>query len=85
MKEFLKHLRNINKLSKYYIKAGSIAVFTIFVLIAFCSICMGRIGNYDNLLFLRNELMLLFKEMLGAIYVPALIVEIICMAEKCSI
>lgn len=85
MQDLLKCVKNLNRISRIYIKIGNVIVFTVFVLAAFCSFSMGRIGNYDYLLFLKAELLVLGKEMIGAIYVPALLVEIFSLAEKYSI
>lgn len=85
MQDLFKCVKNINKISRAYIKIGNVIVFTVFFLAAFCSMSMGRIGNYDYLFFLKAELLVLGKEMVGAIYVPALLVEIFSLAEKYSI
>lgn len=73
---------SMNKLSKYYIKFGSIIVFSLYLSALFCFIFAGKIGNYDYLMFTCNELLVCGKEMIGAVYVPALLVEIIVIAEK---
>ena len=85
MKEFLQCVKNINKISKAYIKIGNVIVFTIIILVLFCSVSMGRFGNYDYFFYLKNDLLLCFKEMLGAVYVPALFLEILSIAKNCSI
>lgn len=85
MQELLQCVKNINKISKAYIKIGNVIVFTLLILVFFCTFSMGRIGNYDYLLVMKNELLLCLKEMLGAVYVPALLVEIVVLAEKSGI
>ena len=82
MKEFVQCFKNINKISKVYIKIGNVIVFTLLVLLLFCSFSMGR---YDYFLYLKNDLLFCFKEMLGAVYVPALFIEILSIAKKCGI
>ncbi len=85
MKEFLQCIKNINKISRIYIKIGNVIVFTLFILAVFCSLSMGRFGNYDYFLCLKGDLLFCFKEMLGAVYVPALFLEILCIAKKCRV
>lgn len=85
MQELLQCFKNINKISKAYIKIGNVIVFTLFILVFFCTVSMGRIGNYDYLLVMKNDLLLCLKEMLGAVYVPALLVEIAVLAKKTDI
>ena len=81
MKEFAalvgKSLRRMNKISKCYIKTGTLVVITAASLALTCQLLLGRVGNYDELLFLRGEFYCLFKNMLAAVYVPGLTVEII--------
>lgn len=80
MKEKIKLVKQsfsgMNRISLLYIKIGSVAVVTALLLTVFCQLCLGRFGNYDEVLFLRNELFCLFKDMSGAVYIPALLVEI---------
>lgn len=86
MKEKIKLVKccfsQMNRISALYVKIGSVAVVTALLLTVFCSLCLGRFGNYDELLFLRNELFCLFKEMSAAVYIPALLVEIAYRALK---
>lgn len=72
----------MNKISFYYIKYGNILVFTVAVLVIFCLVSAGRFGNYDYLFYMKNELLICLRELMGAIYVPALFIEIIHLAEK---
>ncbi len=76
--------RDMNKISKYYIKYGNIIVFTAYVLALFCTVSMGRMGDFDRLLYLRGELLMLGKEMAGAVYIPAIMLEILNIAKKCD-
>lgn len=76
--------RDMNKISKYYIKYGNIIVLTAYAAALFCTAFMGRIGDFDRLLYLRGELLILGKEMVGAVYVPAMLLEILNIAKKCD-
>lgn len=84
MQEIKDLIKNMNRISFYYIKYGSLVVFTVLVLAIACQVFMGRIGNYDYLEYLRGELLYLFKEMLGAVYGSAMILEILNLAKNCG-
>ncbi len=79
-----KCVRQMNKLSRIYIKYGSMLVFALYFSAFFCTLIMGKIGNYDSVLFFRDELLVCAKETVSAVYVPAILLEIAVLAEKCD-
>ncbi len=83
--DFKKSLKQMNKISKAYIKYGNILVFSAFSAFLFCCLGLGRFGNYDNLLFLRGEFFTLFRDMIAAVYAPAFIIEILRLAADSDI
>ena len=86
MLDFLNFLRrslkNMNRLSRTYIKIGNVLIFSAAAAAVFCRILLGRAGIYDNMLILSDELIQLTKNLTEAFYVPALIVEIAVLAYK---
>lgn len=70
------NLPKMNIISRRYIKHGTAVVIILYFLAAVCGFLMGRVGNYDYLLFVRNNLLSAGGEMISAVYVPALLVEI---------
>lgn len=74
---------SMNRLSKIYIKYGSIAVISLYSAAVFCSLIMGHFGNYDNIMILRDELLVCASSTVSAVYVPAFLIEIVVLAEKC--
>ena len=70
-------IAQMNKISRTYIKYGNLLVLTAFLLTAVCQAFLGRAGNYDELLYLRGEFYTLFRDSFAAIYVPALLTEIV--------
>ena len=77
-------LKGMNKFSRIYIKYGSMIVFALYFSALFCTFIMGRLGNYDSVLFFRDELLVCAKETVSVIYVPAILIEIAVLAEKCG-
>lgn len=80
VKVLISVIRGMNPVSRAYIRWGSPIVFTSLVLAVFCRAAAGKIGVYDNMLCLSGELFELFKNMLAAVYVPALIIELLKLA-----
>ena len=70
-------IKQMNKISKTYIRLLNPLVFSSFILALFCRLSAGLIGVYDNMLILSGELFELFKNMLAAVYVPALMIELV--------
>ena len=79
---FKSSIKQMNKISRTYIKYGNIIVCAAACAFLFCCTIMGKFGNYDNLLYLRGELLILLRDMISAIYVPAIIIEILKIAFK---
>lgn len=75
-------IKGMNRLSKLSIKYGGAVVFSLYASAAFCSVIMGKIGNFDTLLILKNELLSCAGEMLSAVFVPSIFLEILTLAEK---
>lgn len=75
-------VKGMNRLSRFSIKYGGAVVFSLYASAAFCSVIMGKIGNFDTLLILKNELLKCAGEMLSAVFVPSIILEILTLAEK---
>lgn len=75
-------IRGMNRLSRLSIKYGGAVVLSLYVSAAFCSVIMGKIGNFDTLLILKNELLSCAGEMLSAVFVPSIFLEILTVAEK---
>ena len=82
IKNFIAAFRQMNRLSKAYIRWGSPLVFTSAVLALFCRLSAGFIGVFDNMLFLSGELFELFKNMIAAVYVPAFVIELVVLMAK---
>lgn len=80
-----KSIRQMNRISRVYIKYGNALVFSALCAFLFCCMIMGKIGNYDNLLYLRGELFILLRDMICAVYVPSILIEIIKIASKSDI
>ncbi len=81
-KDLICAFKQMNKISRIYIFWCSPFVFTSAVLGFFCAVFAGVIGIYDNMMILSAELFALFKELVGAVYIPALIIEIVMLASK---
>lgn len=75
-------IKGMNRLSKLSIKYGGAVVLSLYASSAFCSVIMGKIGNFDTLLILKNELLSCAGEMLSAVFVPSIFLEILTLAEK---
>lgn len=75
-------VKGMNRLSKLSIKYGGAVVLSLYASAAFCSVIMGKIGNFDTLLILKNELLSCAGEMLSAVFVPSIFLEILTIAEK---
>lgn len=75
-------VKGMNRLSRFSIKYGGAVVLSLYASAAFCSVIMGKIGNFDTLLILKNELLSCAGEMLSAVFVPSIILEILTLAEK---
>lgn len=75
-------VKGMNRLSKLSIKYGGAVVLSLYASAAFCSVIMGKIGNFDTLLILKNELLSCAGEMLSAVFVPSIFLEILTLAEK---
>lgn len=75
-------VKGMNRLSKLSIKYGGAVVLSLYTSAAFCSAIMGKIGNFDTLLILKNELLSCAGEMLSAVFVPSIFLEILTIAEK---
>ena len=60
-------VKGMNRLSKLSIKYGGAVVLSLYASAAFCSVIMGKIGNFDTLLILKNELLSCAGEMLSAV------------------
>ena len=75
-------IRGMNRLSRLSIKYGGAIVLSLYVSAAFCSAIMGKIGNFDTLLILKSELLKCAGEMLSAVFVPSIFLEILTLAEK---
>ncbi|MBE6828454.1 MAG: hypothetical protein E7514_07615 [Ruminococcaceae bacterium] len=69
-------VRGMNKISRYYIRFGGMVVWLSLVAALFCHFSLGRLGNFDTMLYYRREFFILFRDMAGAVYVPGLLVEI---------
>ncbi len=79
-----KCVRQMNKLSRIYIKYGSMLVFALYFSALFCTLIMGKIGSFDSILYFRNELLVCAGDTVTAVYVPAILIEIAVLAEKCD-
>lgn len=79
-----KCVRQMNKLSRIYIKYGSMLVFALYFSALFCTLIMGKIGSFDSILYFRNELLVCARDTVTAVYVPAILIEIAVLAEKCD-
>lgn len=77
-------VNGMNRLSKLSIKYGGAVVFSLYASAAFCSVIMGKIGNFDTLLILKSELLICADEMLSAVFIPSIFLEILTLAEKCK-
>ncbi len=77
-------VNGMNRLSKLSIKYGGAVVFSLYASAAFCSVIMGKIGNFDTLLILKSELLICAGEMLSAVFIPSIFLEILTLAEKCK-
>lgn len=75
-------IRGMNRLSRLSIKYGGAVVLSLYVSAAFCSVIMGKIGNFDTLLILKSELLICAGEMLSAVFIPSIFLEILTIAEK---
>lgn len=70
-------IKQMNRISKTYIRCLNPLVFLSLALALFCRVSAGFIGVYDNMLILSGELFELFKNLLAAVYVPALMIELV--------
>lgn len=75
-------IRAMNTISRKYIKIGNLLIFSCAAAALFCRLSLGRLGIYDNLLCLYNELCELTGNLVSAFYVPALVIEILRLAGK---
>ena len=75
-------VKGMNKLSKLSVKYGGAVVLSLYVSAAFCSVIMGNLGKFDTLLIVKNELLSCAGEMLSAVFVPSIFLEILTLAEK---
>ena len=68
--------KNMNKLSKFSIKYGSILILAVYIAAFLVCISAGKqIGYYTAMRWL-DDLLLLGKELLGAVFVTSLLIEI---------
>ena len=70
-------IKQMNRISKTYMRLLNPLVFSSLALAVFCRASAGFIGVYDNMLILSGELFELFKNSLAAVYVPALMIELV--------
>jgi hypothetical protein len=80
--DFISAVKQMNKISKKYIRFGNPLIFTCLVLAVFCRLSAGFIGVFDNMIFLSSELFELFKNLICSIYVPALIIELVRLVAR---
>lgn len=67
----------MNKISAFYIKYGNMILYTVIIMLVTVSLCLGRVGNYDYLMWYRAELQTLLGNMFTVTYVPALLIELV--------
>ena len=85
IKDFRLCINGMNRVSRKYIRIGNLLIFTCSVLVLFCQLSAGFIGVYDNMIILRDELLLLLKNLISSFYVPAIVIEIIRLELKRSL
>lgn len=82
--QLVKCIKGMNKLSRVYIKYGNMLVFALYFSALYCTLIAGKIGNFDSVMFFRDELLVCAKETASAVYVPAMLIETAVLAEKCD-
>ena len=71
IKDFTSAVKGFNTYPKYFIRSA-----------AYCFITAGKFSAYDAAVRLGFELLACGKELIGAIVLPALFLEILFLAEK---
>lgn len=80
-KKIKKFYKNMNKISKIAIKYGTVLIFSLYALAAFCFLKKGLYFDYYVALQLTEELLYCASECIGAVYVTAIIMEIVYIAS----
>lgn len=82
IKDFTSAVKGFNTYSKYFIRCGVPLIFGAYLSAAYCFITAGKFSAYDATVRLGFELLACGKELIGAIMLPALFLEILFLAEK---
>lgn len=69
-------LRQVNPYSRWIVRIGSLIVFTVYTAALLVRVCAGRYIDYYTAVNLCGELLACGKECVGAVYVPAMLLEI---------
>lgn len=80
--EFIDCLRGMNNLSRHIFKFGLPVVTAMYASALFCRLAAGRLGPYYALRTLCLDFLESAKELLGAVCVCALTLQILFLAEK---
>lgn len=66
----------INPYSKWIIRLGSVLIFAVYLAAFVLALCAGWKTDYDTAMCLCEELLECGKECVGAVYIPAFLLEI---------
>lgn len=76
-KEILQMVRNINPISRYLMRIGTIIILLLYIKALAAAVSAGFLCDYYEGMFLCCELLFCAKECVGAVYIPALLFELI--------
>lgn len=81
-KELHKNFKAMNRYSKAFIKFGAPFVAAMYISAVFCFAAAGNFAPYYPMMTLCFDFLEAAKETAGAIFVPALILQILFLAER---
>lgn len=71
---------NLNPVSRWTVRIGSVLIALVYLGALIAVIGAGRWMDYDAAMFLRDDFLYCGKECIGAVYIPALLVEMVDIA-----
>ncbi|MEG1835956.1 MAG: hypothetical protein RRZ68_05670 [Oscillospiraceae bacterium] len=81
-KELHSNFKNINNFSRLLMKYGGILVISLYAAAFTCFLVAGSISDYSHFMRLCFEFLECGKECMGAVFVPAFLIQIVVTAEK---
>lgn len=74
--ELLRLHRRLNPISRYLMRIGTVIVLLLYIKAGVTALGAGFVQDYYEGMFLCGELLYCAKECVGAIYIPALLFEL---------